>query len=113
PPLQDLVEGAEGETDADAQEAEERTRLQSAGAPEELAHEHRRYEPLRQVADAVEMIARQVEGVAQPVEQGHLRVRVLGAAGDDHEMDRREDVHETREGVAPPGRDEQGDADET
>src|SRR5688572_28294580 len=99
PPLDELVQRADGKGDAGHEEEEPSAARDHALAHEDLARHHRRHEALREVADAVVVVAREPEVVAQVVEERHLGIGVLAA----HEQDRgvQRDEHQHERGEAP------------
>jgi hypothetical protein len=85
-PLEQLVRRADRQADGDDDEVEPAAPHRVA-ADEDLAREDRRHEALREVAEAVVVVARQPERVARPIAERHLRVRVMPADAEDHRVD--------------------------
>ena len=74
---------------------------------QQLADHDRRAEALHQVADAVVVVAREIEPVLHPEPERHACVRVVTTEDQDQAVDRDEPVRERRQRKATVRRDEQ------
>src|SRR5262249_6277406 len=112
PPPEELVGGADRERAHRDEREEPPPALQGRGPQQELAGEDRRHEALREVAEPVVGITREVERVLRPEAERHARVRVVAADDEDERVQEEQAVGERRQREAPPRRDEDRDADE-
>lgn len=81
-------------------------------ADEDFSREDGGDEPLRQMPNLVVIVALQVEVVANPIEERHVGIRVVGADEQDARVEGDEPVGQPREWEAAPGNAEEGDRDE-
>jgi hypothetical protein len=106
PPLDELVEGAEGETDADDEEEQPLPGPERRLPEENLPGKDRRNKPLGEVPEAVVVVSSEVEQVLNPEAERDLGVGVVTAQHQDEGMDKEKTVEERSEREAAIGGDE-------
>ncbi len=112
PPLEQLVECADREAHADEEEPQPPAARQPGGAKQQLTANERRRESLHEVTDAIEVVAGQIESIAHPIPDGHFRVRVSRANGENEVVDDDHGVDDARKAKSPVRRQQHNDADE-
>ncbi len=83
PPLEQLVERAEGQADTDHEKEEPLAALERRETEQDLAREDGGDEALRNVAEPIVVVAREVEKILQPEAQRNALVGVVTAENED------------------------------
>jgi hypothetical protein len=112
PPLDELEEGAEGEAGGTHQVEQPAAALQRGFAQQQFARQDRRDESLREMPEPVVVVAREVEGVAEPVAERRHGIGVLAAVDQDDAVDRDQPQQQAGEVEAPAQRHDQRHADQ-
>ena len=102
-PLDELVAGGDRQHDAEDDEREPAAAAQRRHAEQDLLDDAHREEAEREVADAIVVIAREVEGLLRPVAERRLRVRVVRAVQQHQRVQEDGDVAEVAEAQPPVG----------
>ena len=101
PSLEELVTRAEGQAHADHEKIQPATALKRHLPQQQLTREDGWNETLREVADAVVMVARQPKRIPRLLPQWHLRVGVMAPQRQDERMQGEQMQAQRREREAP------------
>jgi hypothetical protein len=112
PPFDKFIPGADGLTYGDGEEIQPRSRQKGSPSEQYFPGDDGGHKSLGEVADAVVMVAGEVEVIANPVEQRHFGVSVVTADHQDDHVNCDQGVSEMGERESAVGPEEDRRADD-
>src|SRR3989344_735887 len=100
-PLEKFIGRADGEHHADYEEWQPSALLEWRGAEQYLAHDDGRDKSLGKMSEAIIVVPMPSQGIAEPVEEGHLRIGVVPADDQNDRVDPDQPVCEISEREPP------------